>query len=108
MRRRDFITLLGGAATWPTAARAQRQAVPVMGYLRRVPPGSFAAKPSRVPRWPRHSLIEGQNVSTEISLGERHDDVVVLANEFIWWRHDALLQHATPTRYAACNLRLRA
>jgi putative ABC transport system substrate-binding protein len=81
MRRRDFTTaLLGGAATlgvWPFASRAQRGAIPVIGYLRMTSAADSAHLATAFRQGLRESgFIEGQNVAIEYRYAENHRDRV--------------------------------
>jgi ABC transporter substrate binding protein len=85
IRRREFITLLGGAAAWPIAALAQQQAMPVIGYIGT---GSRESDAFRLPSFHRGlhetGYVEGQNVTIEYRWAEgRNDRLPALATELV-------------------------
>jgi putative ABC transport system substrate-binding protein len=111
VRRRDFITLLGGAgAAWPRAARAQQPKVPTIGFLGRTTPAAETQRLSAFVQRPRdRGWTEGRSVAIEVRWAEgRTERYTEIAAEFARMRVDVIVTAGTPsviaTRRAAPRL----
>jgi putative ABC transport system substrate-binding protein len=75
VRRREFITLLGGAVAWPLAARAQQPAMPVVGLLDQRSPDALADRLRGFRQGLKDAgFVEGQNAAIEYRWAENQMD----------------------------------
>jgi ABC-type uncharacterized transport system substrate-binding protein len=103
--RREFITLLGGAAAWPIAARAQQDRVWRLGALETTSQAMNSAN-YNVLRGALRDLgyVEGQNLVIEYRSADGHDErFPMLAAELVGMKVDLILARGTPATMAARN-----
>jgi len=102
--RREFITLLGGAAAaWPVVARAQQPAMPVIGFLGASTPSTESQRVAAfVQRLRELGWIDGRNLTIEYRWAEgRNERYAEIAAEFVRLKVDVIVTNGTPPALAA-------
>jgi ABC-type uncharacterized transport system substrate-binding protein len=103
IQRREFITLLGGAAAWPLAAGAQRQGIPVIGYLNLGSPESDASRLTGLRRGLNQTgYVEGRNFVIEYRwAGNQADRLPALAADLVRLQVTVMVAAGLPPALAA-------
>ena len=103
MRRREFVTLVSGAAAWPLTAIAQQPVIPVIGFLGGADPIGLAPQIEAFRLGLRdYGYIEGQNIAIEFRWAEgRYDRSPAMAADLVHRQVAVIVASATPSAVAA-------
>jgi putative tryptophan/tyrosine transport system substrate-binding protein len=103
IRRREFITLIGGAAAWPLAARAQQVGkLPTIGVLAASPSAESQRVAAFVQRLRELAWIDGHNLAIEYRWAEgRNERIAENAAELVRLKVDVIVTQGTPSTLAA-------